>query len=132
MKLTLAAENSIMILYFLTREGKRLTVAELSQKLGTPANHIYKLVQSLVRGGYVRSFQGKVGGVELAANPHKVTLSEIIEHLEGPINLSNCIFREKNCIFIKNCVLKGKLAAAAQKLVAVLRRTTVQDLVNEK
>lgn len=121
-----------MLLYSLAREGKRLTVAELSQKLGAPPNHIYKLVQSLARGGYVRSFPGKVGGVELAANPRKITLSEIIEHLEGPIYLSNCIFRKKNCVFVKNCVLKGRLAAAAQKLVAVLRRTTIQDLAREK
>lgn len=109
-----------------------MTVAELARQLGAPANHIYKLVQTLVRGRYAKSFPGKVGGVELAANPRKITLSEIIEELEGPISLSNCVFRKKNCVFIKNCVLKGKLAAAAQKLVGVLRRTTIQDLVGEK
>ena len=132
MRLTLAAENSIMLMYFLAKERQRLTVAEFSKKLGTPANHIYKLVPALGRAGYVRSFQGKTGGVELGVNPRKITLIEIIEHLEGPLHLCNCVFRQKNCSFIKNCVLKGKLAAAAQKLIAVLRRTTVQDLVNEK
>ena len=129
MKLTLAAENSIMILYFLAREGKRMTVAQLSKKLAAPANHIHKLVQSLARGGYLRSFPGKTGGVELAANPRQITLSRIIEHLDGPINLSNCIFRRKNCVLVKNCVLKGKLAAAAQKLTEALESSTIDDLV---
>lgn len=129
MRITKAAENSILILYHLAKRREKLTAAELAKTLSTPINHLYKLVQALSRGGYVKTSQGKTGGIRLAKVPQKIALLEIVELLEGPIRVSNCFLGEKTCALIKNCALKCKLEEARNKFTAVLHSSTIKDLL---
>jgi Rrf2 family protein len=129
MKLTLAAENSILILYFLAKENGQLTARQLSQRIGAPLNHLYKLILALAKGGYVQTAQGTTGGIKLKRPAQRISLLEIIELIEGPIYLANCVFRKKTCSLIKRCVLKLKLIEAQEQLVRVLQSSTISDLV---
>ena len=132
MKLTLASENSIMILYFLAKEKRRISISEFAVKLQAPANHLHKLIQLLAKKGYVQSYAGKVGGVELVANPSKVTVLEIIEHFEGPISFCNCLLRKENCTLLNSCSLKKELADASDFLRKRLAKKTIKSLVLSK
>lgn len=129
MRITKAAENSILILYHLAKRQKQLTATELAKTLSSPINHLYKLVQALAKGGYVKTSQGKAGGIRLAKSPQKITLLEIVELLEGPIRVSNCFLGEKACALIKNCKLKCKLDEARGKFTKVLGSSTISDLL---
>lgn len=68
------------------RERKgRVQVREISESQGIPEEYLEQLMLSLKRAGLVRSQRGVRGGYVLARPSNQVTVSEILEALEGPI-----------------------------------------------
>ncbi len=80
-----------------------LTVATIAEELGVSKDHLGKVMQRLTRQGFVYSKRGPRGGFTPARPPSEVTLLEIIEAVEGPLNsrrcmLSNPICQKKRCL----------------------------------
>ena len=74
------------------QEGKgpvsRSTIAkchDLSPK------YIHTLLSSLVSAGFVTSYRGNVGGYVLNRKPEEINLLEILEALEGPMMIVDCV-----------------------------------------
>lgn len=129
MKLTRGADFSIRILSRLAILDKEVTSEELADKIRVPLNHVAKLVQLLARRGYIITKKGKGGGIRLALDPKKIDLAEVIEAVEGPIVISDCILHKSSCCFGKNCRVRTCLDKLRQKMLAVLSATTIYDLM---
>jgi Rrf2 family protein len=81
----------------------------MAAKTGFSKNHIAKVMQLLVRQGYLSSGRGPKGGFELLKDAGKVNLLEIIELIEGKMDHSFCGIDEDRCPF-ESCVF-GHLPA---------------------
>ncbi|MBI5699885.1 Rrf2 family transcriptional regulator [Candidatus Saganbacteria bacterium] len=128
MKLTRASDFAVRILKHLAGREGEATSRELSRKLHIPYNHLAKVVQKLSRGGYLKTKKGKGGGIELACEPKTINLFDVIESVEGPLQLSHCILHRKSCAFSRNCGLRRTLALAEQTLKKTLASRTIYDL----
>ena len=58
---------------------------DIAKKYNIPLEYLLKILQQLVRANILRSKRGPRGGFNLARNPRKVTLLEVIEAVEGPM-----------------------------------------------
>ncbi len=128
MHITRAADFAVRILLFLAR-NERGTSKEIAQKMQVPFNHLAKLVQTLAKKKLIISRKGKGGGLALALPPQKITLLKVIEAIEGPILLSQCIFSKKVCCFGKKCKVRLCLSSAQEKLKETLSKGTISDLL---
>ena len=93
-RLSKAAEYSIRGMLHLamnSSEDKLCDIDEIAKATDTPPAYLAKLLQSLVRKGFVRSFKGQKGGFSLARHPKDISLLNIIEAMEGPIFLNYCL-----------------------------------------
>ena len=92
MKLSPAAELAVRgALVLADRYGKGLTPLEavcLERQL--PRDYLAKIFASLARARLVRPVRGKRGGYELARDPARISLLEVIEAVEGPLALNLC------------------------------------------
>lgn len=70
--------------------------------------------------GVLTSSKGKGGGFALARAPEKIFLMELINILQGPVNLSECLFRSNVCPSVKTCPLR--------KIILRLQKTVVTEL----
>ena len=129
MKITRAADYAIRLLIHLAWDGGEWTSRELSGELDIPLNHLAKLVQSLARRGYLLTRKGKGGGLKLAMNPKKVSVADIIEAIEGPIVVSECILHKKSCRFSGKCQARKCLSQLRQQMQKTLQATSIYDLV---
>ncbi|NQT28971.1 MAG: Rrf2 family transcriptional regulator [Candidatus Saganbacteria bacterium] len=129
MKLTKASDYTIRLLTYLAKEKGLGKSKELARELDIPFNHLAKLVQILSKRGYLLTRKGKGGGLELAKNPKKINLAEIIEVIEGPIVLSDCLFNRQSCRFSGRCKARKCLSQLGRKMSEFLSKTTIQDLV---
>src|SRR3989304_498256 len=64
---------------------------DVARRQVVPRAYFTKVVQALVRAGYVRTLRGARGGIQLARDPDAITLRQVIEAVEGPIYLNRCI-----------------------------------------
>jgi len=58
---------------------------DIAEKYNIPLEYLLKILQQLVRANILRSKRGPRGGFNLARNPNKITLLEVIEAVEGPM-----------------------------------------------
>jgi len=71
--------------------GARVTSAQLAAETGLPAPTVQKLVSKLSHAGLIKSVRGAHGGFKLARPAAAISLADIVEAVEGPIALTQCI-----------------------------------------
>lgn len=131
MKLTRASDYAVRILRALSiAKNEGTTSADLALKLNIPVNHIAKVVNKLSRNRFIISKKGKGGGVWLARTPGSIKISEIIETMEGPIMLSDCLFISGVCEFSKTCKFRKNLAKINNSINGLFSNLSVKDLCN--
>jgi Rrf2 family protein len=73
--------------------------------------------------------RGARGGVTLARDPQDITLLEVVEAIDGPIQLNECVGGEGTCTFDDNCPIKPVWCNAQEELVQRLKNTNFGDLL---
>ena len=61
--------------------------AEMAARQGIPDAYLVQLLNSLRKGGLVRSVRGPKGGHSLARPPVEITVADVLTVLEGPVGL---------------------------------------------
>jgi len=80
------------------REGQ-INVNEIADETTSSKFHIAKIMQKLVKDGYLVSHRGPSGGFVLAKDAEEITLLEIYESIEGKIIVARCPLGKPTCPF---------------------------------
>jgi Rrf2 family nitric oxide-sensitive transcriptional repressor len=129
MRLDVQTDYALRTLMYLASRSGRATIAQVSALFGISSNHVAKVVNQLARLGYVRSIRGVGGGIELARDPDRITIGEIVMAFEGNMHLLACVGAENVCSIESFCKLKGILAHAEQLQVDYLYSVSLADVV---
>jgi Rrf2 family protein len=75
------------VLEFARDPTRHIPASEIARKYDVSPHHLAKVLSELARAGFVESVRGVGGGYRFAANPHRVTLMDIIQRFEdsGPL-----------------------------------------------
>ncbi len=130
MQITRQTEYAVHILIelALAPPGQVLKSSDISMQRGIPDKFLKKTLQILTRSGLVTSKRGVAGGVRLAVSPHKITMADVLEIIEGPIAINPCLSNPLYCDEAPYCRVRAVLASAQVKLVTELRKQTLADL----
>ncbi len=67
-------------------------VREIAEAAGVPRQSLAKILHGLRNKGLVRSTKGPGGGYQLARPGHEMTVIEVMEAIDGPVELSqDCV-----------------------------------------
>src|SRR5690606_27995443 len=75
---------------------------------------------------------GPGGGLRLARAPEAISILEIVEAAEGPINLMDCLTHPHNCADASGCSIIGVLHTAPSALVNSLGNSNLRLMVQAK
>jgi len=132
MKFSLKSEYAILALMDmgLNAEKGPVHVRAIAARRSIPLKFLEQVMSSLKKAGLVESIRGAQGGFMLARAPHEITLVEIVEAIEGPIALMDCVGEGKyRCKYITGgCALKDVWEDVKGAIKEVLRGKTVADL----
>lgn len=78
-------------------------VGRIARSRGIPHSFLAKILQKLVRAGILVSARGTSGGFRLSRNPAEITLLNIIEAIEGPLALNDCLVETRTCSMASKC-----------------------------
>ena len=129
MRLTRFSDIGLRVLIYLERAGERphpVTAAEIASQFSIPHNHMVKVVGHLARAGWVRALRGRNGGLRLAADPHTLTVGQVLRELEGDDELVDC--EATRCALSLDCQLRGVLKAGMRAFYAEMDRHTLAGI----
>src|SRR3954463_4320704 len=99
--------------------GKVASLQDLAVTLHLPREFLAKILKILTDRGLVRSTRGAHGGYQLARPPRNISFLEVIEAVEGPVQLNVCLDHKDRCDVSAGCTLWGGGGGARDPLPKV-------------
>ena len=115
------------IVYLADSHGKDAVSTKRLAKWGQMSYQFTsKILQKLREARLVESSMGPRGGFVLSRPPSKITLLEVIEAVQGPVVMSNCLA----CTRKTNCAINPKLAELKKQIDSLLGSTMLDEILN--
>jgi Rrf2 family protein len=111
-------------------EGKMVRASQVSLRQQISLNYIGQIFLKLKRAGLITSYRGRSGGYTLAHPPNRITLMMIIQAVEGPIVLVDCLEGVGGCEMTVKCVTRDIWKEAGRMLEDFFGGITIQDLID--
>lgn len=119
------------LVYLAGREGERVKAAEISTEMNIPVGFLHQVLQELQRSRLVTSQTSRTGGYSLGLPATDVTLLDIVEALEGPIERDQCSLRNGTCDIADTCALHSPWSAAQRAFATTLAATTLASVADD-
>lgn len=103
-------------------EGELANSQSIAEQQNIPTGFLQKIMRSLTQGELVKSYRGVDGGFVLARPAEKISLLDVIEAMEGPLDLQRCLKQDSACS--KGCAVKCPVHAS----LAVIQANFTQAL----
>jgi Rrf2 family protein len=125
MQITRQADYAVRAVLYLAEQhaAHRVTTAEIGREQHIPITFLAKIVAQLTTVGILRSTRGSHGGVCLALPPDEISLLDVVEVIDGPIVLNECVADRSLCAMGDNCPIHKVWCSAQAELIARLMRT---------
>jgi Rrf2 family protein len=132
LKLTKKADYGLIAMRHLTTVRPRSASAkEIADHYGLPAPVLAKILQVLVRGGYLTSEHGSNGGYRLSRPPEEITAFDIVRTIDGPIFLTSCFTENGDCEHHKKCSIRDPLRRIHEGIIDLLKKMSMVDLATD-
>ncbi|MCD4708673.1 MAG: Rrf2 family transcriptional regulator [Candidatus Sabulitectum sp.] len=132
LRISEAASIAMHALIFLAeKKGESISNTRIAEVFGISANHSSKVMQRLLKSGYVRALRGPGGGYTLLAEPAKVSLLDICTTVDGELDTSGCLFGRKKRCSLKKCLFSGLMSEADDLIVKHLGSVTLADFIKD-
>jgi FeS assembly SUF system regulator len=130
-RLTNLADYAVVVMTAAARcPDTRLSAAAVATTTGIPAPTVAKLMGTLARAGLLTASRGVAGGFTLAGEPATINIAAIIEAVDGPIALTNCLAGETHdCAIEGHCGVRGHWAPINRAVRDALAAVTLAELV---
>jgi len=133
MQITRASDYAVRVMIYLAGLPPRSTVrqSELLRATGVSGHFLSKVLQQLVRARLVRSQRGSGGGYVLAVAADDVSLLDVVQAMEGPVRLNQCLDEGPSCERKSWCPAHCVWAEAQAAIVNVLGGSSMAHLASE-
>lgn len=119
MLVTREADYAIRCVIEVAQHG-RISAARVAALQGISPTFLGKIVQSLAKAGILATRRGVGGGIALAVPVADITLLQVIEAVEGPLCLNDCLTNPPQCQHLETCPAFPYLSEAQAGLRATL------------
>jgi Rrf2 family protein len=110
---------------------KRPGIEEISREIGAPRFFTAKILQRLVRMGFLLSVKGKGGGFYFKKDEKELSVKELIRATEGDKVVTGCLFGLKNCSTENPCPLHDNYTVIRESINNLVSSETIQSLARK-
>jgi len=119
MQITRQADYAVRAVLYLAKidGGDRAPTSQIAREQHIPPSFLAKIVSQLSVAGVVQTSRGARGGVSLSRPPSNITLLEVVEAIDGPIALNECVRNPNACEFCDSCDVHPVWSTAQSHLI---------------
>ena len=104
-------------------------IRDIAKSQQISEKYISRLVIALRKAGMIRSVRGVNGGFHIAMKPEDITLLDVIEVMEGPLSIVDCVSAPKKCALSANCAPREIWSKLNEDIRDLMRQTTLADIL---
>jgi len=134
MQITRQADYAVRAVLYLAQLGsdQRAATSQIAQEQRIPPSFLAKIVSQLSVAGILQTSRGARGGVFLARVPKEISILEVVEAIDGPILLNECVADNGgSCPFGDTCPMQPVWCDAQIELVNRLKSTNFEQFVQK-
>lgn len=134
MRVTKFTDYALRVLIYMAcrPRGELTTVSQLAEAYSISAHHVRSIVHKLGKSGYIKSVQGKGGGIRLASSPDEIMLGEVIRETEKDLFIVECFGPDGQCPIVRACKLRHVLGEALNAFLDTLDQYSLADVTDNK
>jgi Rrf2 family protein len=107
-----------------------ISIKSISERQSISEYYLEQLFSSLRRAKLIKSVRGAQGGYILNRAPEEITIYDVINVLEGPIEISDCL-EEGSCNKIDCCATRLLWKKIKNSIDSVTSSITLKDIVDD-
>lgn len=105
-------------------------IRDIAESQQISEKYISRLIIELRKAGMVKSVRGAKGGYKLARTPKYLTVLDIVEVMEGPIAIVDCVAEPNICLRLSACATREIWTKLNNEIRESLAKVTLQDIVD--
>lgn len=107
---------------------------EIAEEHLIPLELLAKVLQTLAKHEMIESQNGPKGGYVLAREPRNISISQVLEAIEGPLGIADC-YHEKDdhaaCEQMEHCNIRTPLLKVQESIMQLLSSMSIEDMMTE-
>ncbi|MBI5404179.1 MAG: Rrf2 family transcriptional regulator [Ignavibacteriae bacterium] len=121
----------IALRYIAGAKDEVITAKEISNKYNIPHELLAKILQKLKKENILSSNQGVNGGYKLSKPLNEISLSELIDKIEGKTAIVECLHTDNvsECFISDSCSIKDPINKMQIELENLLKTKMVSDFI---
>jgi len=109
-----------------------IELKEIARRENVSLKYLEQVIVPLRTAGLVKSVRGSKGGYLLAKPPSEVCLKDLVEILDGPIHLIECLNDPRVCQKIPSCVTRDIWKEVSEAIHGIFHSITLEDMVKRR
>jgi len=134
LQITRQTDYALRTMLYLARAGEnqRPATHKIAEEMLIPSSFLAKIVSQLANAGMIATTRGARGGITLAKPTNLISVYDVVEAIDGPIQLNECTHDPCVCPFGETCPVHEIWCEAEALLVAKLMKTTLAELLERE
>lgn len=130
MKLSTTIRYGTRLMLDMAEQGENgpVRIKTIAKRQGISEKYLEKIVRLLRKGGLVDGLRGPGGGYVLSQPPEKITLADILEAVQGKVELCPCLDEPEYCEKHLSCKTRKVWNEVNQIIRTKLQGITLVDL----
>ncbi len=121
----------LMLALAVNKQNKPVFLKDIASSEEISEKYLSQIIIPLKGKGLVTTFRGAHGGYLLSRPASEITLRDIIEPLEGDLNLVDCVGNSSVCEKSNECATREVWGEMSSLLLNFLDNFTLEDLIKK-
>lgn len=129
LRISRMADYALLVMSKMCAQKELITLDSLSKLTTLPLPTVRKLMRALIHSGLVDSVRGPRGGYQLSCHPQQISIAEVIEAIDGPIAVTECVKSDGgDCEIGSACGLEANWSIINRLISDTLRTVTLDGM----
>jgi len=130
LKLTRKLEYALIALrYMQDKEDIFISAKEIADLYLIPYELLAEILQQMAKLNYIKATRGPRGGYQIRKGLTKISLTQFIENIEGPIGIVDCNINS-DCVQLNNCNIRMPLKQINNNIREIFNGIRVGDITS--
>lgn len=107
-------------------------IGDICEAQNLSKKYVGRLIIALRKAGMIYSVRGAKGGYKIKRMPRDISLLEILETMEGPISLVDCVRCPCKCARSDDCAAREVWCEINEKIRKTFASISLQQILNRR
>ena len=114
------------MVFLASRPKEIVPIKAISERFSISANHLSKILQRLIKSGFITSTKGIGGGFRIVPQKKNISFFDVYKAIERDLKASNCIFQSKKTK-CHTCIMGTFVCKMNKDFYDYLKNTKISD-----